>query len=199
MNHTQNHDELNPAERRKFTALSRERSPAAALEARIISALKARGLIQMTPGPQMWTLPRLAGAFAAALVFLALGFGLGKWQGGTSPPPAPHHTFVLFLYDSPDTPPDDMSKVAEYSGWARQIGMSKRMISGEKLKNDGRLLRQVHGQLEIREVSEAGVPSVLGGYFLIAAENYADALKVAASCPHLKYGGLIELREIDQI
>lgn len=199
MNRTPNHDELNPAERKKFTALSRRRAPAAALEARIISALEARGLIQMTQAPQMWTLPRLAGAFAAALVFLALGFGLGKWPGGKSAPQRHHNMFVLFLYDSPEMPPDDMSKVAEYSGWARQIGMSKRLISGEKLKNGGRLLRQVRGQLEIREVSEAAEPSVLGGYFLIEAENYADALKVAASCPHLKYGGLIELREIDQI
>ncbi|MCG3118567.1 MAG: hypothetical protein ALAOOOJD_00787 [bacterium] len=199
MNHTQNHDELNPEERKKFTALSRRHSPAATLEARIVSALKAQGHIQMTPAPPIWTPPRWAGAFAAALVFLALGFGLGKWQSGTSPQQTRHHLFVLFLYDSPETPPDDISKVAEYSGWARQIGMSKRMISGEKLKDGGRLLRQVRGQLEIREVREATEPHVLGGYFLIAAENYDDALKVAASCPHLKYGGLIELREIDQI
>ncbi len=200
MNHEINHDELNPEERRQFAALSRERSPAASLETRIISALKARGLIRMTQALPIWTLPRLAGAFVVAMVFLALGFGLGKWQSGV-PSQRPHHNmFVLFLYgDSPETPPDDMSKVVEYGKWARAIRMSKRMITGEKLKDGGRLLRNVQGQLEIREVRGAGEPDVLGGYFLIEAENYDEAIKVAASCPHLKYGGLIELRQIDQI
>jgi hypothetical protein len=199
MNDEKDYDDLNSEERRKFASLSRERSPAASLEARIISALKAKDFIQLTPAPPIWTMPRLAGVFAAALVLLALGFGLGRWQGGTSLQQAHHNMFVLFLYDSPEMPPDDMSKVAEYSGWARTIGMSKRMITGEKLKDGGRFLRNVHGQLEIREVREAGEPNVLGGYFLIEAENYDEAIKVAASCPHLKYGGLIELRQLDQI
>jgi hypothetical protein len=200
MNHEKNHDELNPEERRKFAALSRERSPAASLEARIINALKARGLIRMVHALPIWTPPRLIGAFAVAMFFGALGFGLGKWQSGV-PSQQTHQTmFVLFLYgDSPETPPNDMSKVVEYGNWARAVSKSKRMITGEKLKDGGRLLRNVQGQLEIREVSGADEPDVLGGYFLIEAENYDDAIKVAASCPHLKYGGLIELRQIDQI
>ncbi len=199
MNHAKNHDELSPEERREFAALSRERSAAASLEERIISALKAKGLIRLTSSPQIWTMPRLAGAFAAATVLLALGFGLGKWQSRV-PSQQPHRNmFVLFLYDAPETPPDDMSKVVEYGNWARAISKSERMITGEKLKDNGRFLRNVRGQLEIREVREAGESNVLGGYFLIEAENYDEAIKVAASCPHLKYGGLIELRQIDQI
>ncbi len=199
MNHEKDHDELNPEERGKFAALSRERSPAASLEARIISALKAKGLIRLTPSPQIWTRLRFAGAFTMALALLALGFGLGKWQSHAPSQQTHRNMFVLFLYDLPEAPPDDMSKVAEYSGWARTISMSKRMISGEKLKGGGRLLRKFQGELEIREVSEAGETSVLGGYFLIEAENYDEAIKVAAGCPHLKYGGLIELRQIDPI
>lgn len=199
MNEEKNHDELSSEERRKFAALTRERSPAASLEARIVSALKAKGLIRLTPSPQIWTLPRLAGAFVAALVLLAIGFGLGKRQSRVLSQLPHHNMYVLFLYDAPETLPDDMSKVAEYGGWAHTISMSKRMITGEKLKDGGRLLRKVQGELEIREVREAGKANVLGGYFLIEAENYDEAIKVAASCPHLKYGGLIELRQIDQI
>jgi hypothetical protein len=37
---------------RNFSALSRERSPAASLEEKIIRALKAKGLIRLTPSSQ---------------------------------------------------------------------------------------------------------------------------------------------------
>lgn len=198
MQHDENYDELNAEEKAQFASLSRERLPSGSLEERIVSALKARGLTKMKTAFRMWTFPRLAGAFAVTVVLLMLGFGLGRWQRPSASPPSNHALFVLFLYDSP-TLPDDPSKVAEYGGWARAISMSKRMITGEKLKDSGRLLRKVQGQLEIRDIKETGEPNVLGGYFLIEAESYDEAIKIAAGCPHLKYGGLIELRQIDPI
>ena len=40
---------------------------------------------------------------------------------------------------------------------------------------------------------------IVGGYFLIEAVDYDEAVQICRSCPHLKYGGRIELREIDAI
>ena len=199
MQHDKKYYELSAEEKAKFVALSRERSPADVLEEKIVSTLKAKGLIQMKTSSPIWTFPRAAVAFGAAMVLLLLGFSLGRWQRPSPSPSANHPLFALFLYDAPETPPDDPSKVAEYGGWARAVSMSKRMITGEKLKDSGRLLRKVQGQLEIRDIKEAGISNVLGGYFLIEAESYDDAIKIAAGCPHLKYGGLIELRQIDPI
>ena len=63
--------------------------------------------------------------------------------------------------------------------------------TGEKLKTSGRVLS---GQ------SVEGFPArneMLSGFFIIEATTYEEAAAIAATCPHLKYGGRIELREID--
>jgi hypothetical protein len=147
----------------------------------------------------MWTVPRLAGATAAAMAFLALGFGLGRWQGLPTLHRSQQPLFALFLYQSTQPPDDESNRVVEYGRWAKGVRESKGMITGEKLKEGGRLLRKTEGHLQIRDAKSLDGQNMLGGYFLIEAESYDAALKIAASCPHLKYGGLIELREIDQI
>jgi hypothetical protein len=38
---------------------------------------------------------------------------------------------------------------------------------------------------------------VIGGLFAIKADDYEKAVEIARECPHLKYGGRIELREIE--
>ena len=38
---------------------------------------------------------------------------------------------------------------------------------------------------------------LLGGFFLIAAKGSDEACRLAESWPHFKYGGSIEVRQID--
>jgi hypothetical protein len=191
-------DELHPDERAQFAALSRERRPSPKLEARIISALKSKGLIQMAASSALWTWPRFAGAFAAAIILLGLGFGLGKWQSRPSLQSSARPLFILLLYESEGAREHEPDKVAEYGRWARTIAQSQQLLAGEKLQYDGRLLRRVNERLEVSAISPRGEIGKIAGYFLIQADNYEEAAKIAASCPHLKYGGVIELRQIDR-
>ena len=39
----------------------------------------------------------------------------------------------------------------------------------------------------------------LGGYYLIEAANYEEALKQVADHPHLKYDGTLVLRQVEQL
>ena len=48
------------------------------------------------------------------------------------------------------------------------------------------------------EAIEAGT-GFRGGYFVLQAESYDAAVDIARSCPHLTYGGSIELRRIDPV
>ena len=197
MNLHKNDNGLSSEEREKFATLLRQRQPSSALETRIISLLESKGLILMTPTQRFFTAPRLAGAFAA-IALVALGFSLGKWQSQTSPPDTGLQTFIMLLHESGSVDEHEADKVIEYGNWAQTIAQANQLVAGEKLRYDGRLLRRVAGQLEVREFAPREDSDHLGGYFLIQARDYDEALKIAGDCPHLKYGGLVELRQIDR-
>ena len=40
---------------------------------------------------------------------------------------------------------------------------------------------------------------VVGGYFTIEARDYEAALAECRDCPHLEYGGTIEVREVEPV
>ena len=67
-------------------------------------------------------------------------------------------------------------RVDEYRGWARDLRAENVVIDGVKLKS---------------------APSPLSGYFMIRARDLDEAKRIAASCPHVRHGGTIEVREID--
>ncbi len=192
-------DEFSPKEKAAFAALQRERMPPVALEEKTISALKARGLLhaESTATGRGW--PKFAVAMSAAAACLLLGFVLGRWRPAPATPHAASSLFVLFLYGGDSESVHEESHVQEYSAWIQSIAQAGRLANGEKLKASGRVLRKIDGQLQLHDLPRANSAGMLGGYFIIAAENYEEALKIAADCPHLKYGGAIELREVDAI
>lgn len=112
--------------------------------------------------------------------------------------------FMLILRENPATftalSPDDMQAIIqEYGAWAQKLGMAGRMAGGEKLRDEGgRHLTARSGSLVAIDGPYAEAKEVIGGFFIIEAADYADAEKVAADCPHVKYG-IVEIRQVDNI
>ena len=75
-------EELSPAERAAFAALSREREPGRLLEERTVRALRQQGLVD-PPARGGVRIPRhwLATGVAAGLALFAGGLSLGQWMG----------------------------------------------------------------------------------------------------------------------
>lgn len=121
----------------------------------------------------------------------------------TVPPPAPQgvKTFMLLLHDD-DGPPaqetatEHAAVVAEYATWARAMAEQGKVADGAEVRSrGGKILRSVGGKLSIEERTEvAGID----GYFLIKAEGYDEAVRIASSCPHLGRGGWIEVRLVEE-
>ncbi len=111
--------------------------------------------------------------------------------------------FMLLLHDSTtgfgDLSPEDIQAViAEYVGWRSEIADKGRLVGGEKLTDEGgRHLRMNDGEIRVTDGPYAEAKEVLGGYFAIKAADYDEAVEISKSCPHLRYGGWIELRKID--
>ncbi len=113
--------------------------------------------------------------------------------------------FVLLLHESPP----DYSNVSaeeiqyvigEYTAWRQKLEKEGRFSSGHKLKDEGgRHLSMQKDRVRVVDGPYAEAKEIMGGYFIIQAASYDEAVEISKECPHLKFGGRIELREIDQV
>jgi len=67
-----------------------------------------------------------------------------------------------------------------------------------KLRHEGgkRLRTGSAGRVSVADGPYAEAQEVIGGLFVIEAKDYSEAVTVASSCPHVRYGW-IELREVE--
>ncbi len=79
---------------------------------------------------------------------------------------------------------------AEYARWANRLPGGAYVRSAPLVAEPGVWLGAPHGPV--------GPGDYVDGYFLIRADNMAAAQQIAATCPHLKHGGRIEVHEIDR-
>lgn len=111
-------------------------------------------------------------------------------------PDAGGKMYLLLLHESTARAADFTtaqmdSIVAEYGAWAGRLHDQNRLVSAEKLADDdGRWLSPSGPVLADRSEH-------VSGFFLVRAANYDEAVSIANASPHLKYGGTIEVREIE--
>jgi hypothetical protein len=113
--------------------------------------------------------------------------------------------FMLLLHRPAHAPatlaPDQIAAMTkDYMDWTARTRSDGRLKVGEKLTFDtGRVLRAAGGRILITDGPFAESKEMLGGFFVISAGDYDEACRIAESCPHFKYGGSIEVRQIDRI
>ena len=113
--------------------------------------------------------------------------------------------FILLLHSPaaarPALPPEQISAVTQdYMGWRNRMRAEGHLKGGEKLTFDaGRVMRANGGRVTVTDGPYAESKELLGGFFLITAWDYDEACHLAESCPHFKYGGSIEVRQIDVV
>jgi hypothetical protein len=132
-------------------------------------ALEGR-VVRAVFGRRRWMWVGVAAAAAAAAALLMVTH---LW----SPARATGQTYVLLLspgsaYLTP--PPGHLEeRRAEYARWADSLARLGKLDVGGHLDPPG---------------------DVVDGLFIIRAANDSDAARIAATCPHIKYRGHIELR-----
>lgn len=113
--------------------------------------------------------------------------------------------YMLFLHEDlgqfEKNSHDDMMRIIkEYGAWAEKLKLAGRLAGGEKLADDpGRVLRPGGNTFSITDGPYAEGKEIVGGYFTIVASDYHEACQIAGECPHLKYGGRIEVRMVHDL
>lgn len=137
-----------------------------------------------------WLVPALA--FAAGVLATLLS---GRGSGGGAPEPlVADARFLLLLHQTPGvdaelTSEEHAAIVERYRGWAEQLGAA--CVGGEELADE----RWDLGAGARASETVASSREEIGGYFVLAAKDSAEALRLTRDCPHLDRGW-IEVRPI---
>jgi len=111
--------------------------------------------------------------------------------------------YMLLLYDNPANwaklGPEDIQKaIMKYHSWGQKLREKKLLLASHKLADEpGKVLRGSGGQVRVSDGPYSETKEWLGGYYLVDAPNYAAAVEASRDCPHLEYGGTIEVCEVD--
>lgn len=112
--------------------------------------------------------------------------------------------FMLILQENPqefaNATPDEIQRIIErYSAWSEALSARGRLVDGIKLQDEGgRVMSRAGGRTRVADGAYAEAKEVIGGVFIIRAENYDEAVALAEDCPHLEHG-TISVREVDDL
>jgi hypothetical protein len=113
-------------------------------------------------------------------------------------------SYMLLLHNDPaiwqKMSPEELQKaIQKFFAWREKLRAQKILMGSAKLRDEaGRVIRGP-GQPRVTDGPYAETREVLGGYFTIEAHNYDAAVAQCRDCPHLEYGGTIEVREVEPI
>ena len=109
--------------------------------------------------------------------------------------------FIMLLHDAgkfpADISPDQIQAIIQrYVAWKQRIQQSGRKLEGHKLtEGQGRVMRGAAGSTTITDGPYAEAREVIGGLFIVEANNYEEVVELSKDCPHLEFGS-IEIREV---
>ncbi len=111
--------------------------------------------------------------------------------------------YLLILHEEPMdysqlSPEQIEAVIGEYIAWSKKLEAEGKYAGGQKLKDEGgKLLSGIDAAFRVTDGPYAEAKEVIGGFFTITAADYDEAVSISKECPHLKFGGRIELREIE--
>lgn len=94
--------------------------------------------------------------------------------------------------------PEEMQAVTQqWMDWIGGIAAQNKLAQrGNRLFPTGKVVRP--GNV-VADGPYAEIKEFISGYSIVKAESIDDAANIAASCPGLKFGGNVEIREINQM
>lgn len=105
--------------------------------------------------------------------------------------------FMLTLRDSgtfpQDISPEEIQSILErYNTWSAKV-----RGTGHKLfDSEGKVVVRKDGGVAVTDGPYVESREVIGGYYLIEADDYETAAKLVEDCPHLDFGS-IEIRRVE--
>lgn len=100
----------------------------------------------------------------------------------------------LGLFDK-YSPAEMQQIIQEYMLWGKSMAEQGKMAGGHQL--DGKAVTVVKNNDQVLTdgpLTES--KEVIGGYYILATADMDEAIELSKTCPHLKFGGKIDIREM---
>lgn len=96
-----------------------------------------------------------------------------------------------------DLSPDEIQAIIQkYKAWTEKLKKAGHFVGAEKLSDDGRVLRRSGTRMASKDGPYIESKEVIGGFFIIEAKTYVQAVELVRDCPNLEWGP-VEVREIE--
>lgn len=109
--------------------------------------------------------------------------------------------FMILLYGQPENwanmSPEQMQQaMIKYMAWGKKLRDQGRYISSHKLTDGAGRVLKGKNDLRVTDGPFTEGKEFLGGYYMFTADTYEQAIDLSRDHPHLEYGGIVEVREI---
>lgn len=101
--------------------------------------------------------------------------------------------------DYSDLTPEAMQKLLEkYEAWAGGLAQRGLLVDGKKLQDQGGKVMTPDGKggVRVKDGPYQETKEVVGGFYLIKADDYDQAVQLTRGHPNFQFGS-IEVREVD--
>ena len=86
-------------------------------------------------------------------------------------------------------------RIGKYRAWSSKLAEAGKLLDANKISDEPHVLVRENGAFKVQ--TPAPSEETVGGYFVIEAENYDDALAMGRECPIFEHGGSLEIRRIE--
>jgi hypothetical protein len=109
----------------------------------------------------------------------------------------------MFLFQGPvsqteQPSPEAMQEImGKWFAWINKLAQAGKYDSGEALLPGGKIVKGSHKNVTDGPFTEG--KEIIGGYFIVNAKDYAEAISLCADYPDYTTGGSVIVRQVQKI
>ena len=96
------------------------------------------------------------------------------------------------------SPEDMQAHMGKWMAWIDRLSKSNQYVAGEPLLPGGKLISGKAGKTVTDGPYTEG-KEVVGGFFIINANDLNEAVNIAKDCPDYELGGTVQVRQVMKI
>ena len=92
------------------------------------------------------------------------------------------------------SPEQIQAHMGKWMAWIDQLSKVDKYVAGEPLLPGGKLISGANKKVTDGPYTEG--KEIVGGFFIIKAADYDEAVTIAKDCPDYEYGGSVQVRQV---